>query len=59
MTRVTERIPEQLLWSLAATLLCLVLVVCALGFVWLAMDTDGVDAPEVRPPAVQPGPPIR
>jgi hypothetical protein len=59
MTPATERILEPLLWGLAAIGLCLVLTVLALGFVWLAMDTDGTDAPDVRPPAVQPGPPIK
>lgn len=61
MTLATEylrRIPEPLLWSLAASGLCLFVVVCAFGFVWLAMDTDGIDAPDVRPPAVQPGPAV-
>lgn len=59
MKHALSYVPEPLLWSMAATGLCLVLLVLALAFVWLAMDADGTGAPDVRPPAVQPGPPVR
>ena len=62
MTPVTDRIPEPLLWSLAATGLCVVLTLLACGFVWLAMEPsesgDSYHHPDVRPPAVQPGVPV-
>lgn len=40
MKHVLEYIPDPLLWSMAATGLCLVLTLLALAFVWLAMNTD-------------------
>ncbi len=61
MTPVTDRIPEPLLWSLAATGLCLVLTLLAFGFVWLAMwPSESGDSyhPEVLPGPVQPGVPV-
>lgn len=59
MRTALESLPAPLLWSMAATSLSLLLTGLASAFVWLAMDTDGTDAPDVVPPAVQPGPPIR
>lgn len=56
---LTEYIPTPLLWSMAATGLCLLLTGLACAFVWLAMDTGTEETPSVYPPAVQPGPPIR
>lgn len=57
---ILDLIPAALLYGLAASTLCLVLTALACAFVWLATDA-GVPSgtPEVRPPAVQPGPPIR
>lgn len=40
MTHALERIPEPLLVSMAVTGLTLVLLLCLLGFVFLAMWTD-------------------
>jgi len=50
----TRDIPNVLLWSMAATGLTLVLLVCALGFVFFVMWPDDSYHPDVRPPAVQP-----
>lgn len=59
MKAALQYIPEPLLWSLLATGLCLLLTGLACAFVWLAMDTDGAESPDVRPVAAQPGPPVR
>lgn len=59
MRQALEYVPHPLLWSMAATGLCLVLTALACAFVWFAMDTDGPESPDVRPSVVLPGPPIR
>ncbi|TCC26716.1 hypothetical protein [Kribbella speibonae] len=58
MKHALSYVPDPLLWSMAATGLCLVLTGLACAFVWLAMDTDGTESPDVRPAVVLPGPAV-
>lgn len=46
------------MYGLIAQGIVVAMVALACAFVWLATDAGADDHPEIRPPAVLPGPPV-